>query len=149
VKKLPMLPVSWSCSFGRQIARSIGKNDTIAGYEVIHMICKGQACGNTLGDEARSAPSPYCWYVWNGSLIHSAITSSCIQFQSCNRSIKGAANLIAQWCFDSTTPVTGNCPDGARPAFDSADFRADNPLAFQSRSDLARCRFACGKQKRT
>jgi hypothetical protein len=35
---------------------------TIAGYEAIHMIRKGQACG---GCEGRSAPSLYCWYVWN------------------------------------------------------------------------------------
>ena len=43
---------------------------TIAGYEAIHMIRKGQACWSAVGCEGRSAPSLYCWYVWIGSLIH-------------------------------------------------------------------------------
>jgi len=38
-------------------------------------------CG---GSEGRSAPSLYCWYVWNGSLIHTIIAPSCLHFQSCN-----------------------------------------------------------------
>ena len=63
--------------------------------------------------------------------------------------VKDATNLIAQWRFDLTTLVTGKRPHAVRPAFDSADFRADNPVAFQSPSNVARCRFARGKQKRT
>ena len=38
-------------------------------------------CG---GCEGRSAPSLYCWYVWNGSLVHTIIAPSCLRFQSCN-----------------------------------------------------------------
>ena len=38
-------------------------------------------CG---GCEGRSAPSLYCWYVWNGSLVHTIIAPNCLRFQSCN-----------------------------------------------------------------
>ena len=36
---------------------------TIAGYEAIHMIRKGQACWSAAGGKVGSAPSLYYWYV--------------------------------------------------------------------------------------
>jgi hypothetical protein len=50
---------------------------TLAGYEVIHMIRKGQACGSAPAARGSSAPSLYCWYVWNLSLIHLVIAPTC------------------------------------------------------------------------
>ena len=38
---------------------------TIAGYEAIHMIRKGQACWSAMGTEVRSVAPLHCWYVWN------------------------------------------------------------------------------------
>ena len=68
---------------------------TIAGYEAIHMIRKGQACWKCGGCEARSAPSLYCWYVWNGSLIHTLIAPSCLRFQSCNTTLFYIRDVLA------------------------------------------------------
>ena len=43
---------------------------TIAGYEAVHMIRQRPGVLECGVREGRSALSLYCWYVWNGSLIH-------------------------------------------------------------------------------
>ena len=72
-------PVQYLCNVLEQDHRAIkrwirasqhfrsfwGAWHTIAGYEAIHMIRKDQACWSAVGAKLRSAPSFYCWYVWN------------------------------------------------------------------------------------
>jgi transposase, IS6 family len=43
---------------------------TIAGYEAVHLIRQSPGVLECGVREGRSALSLYCWYVWNGSLIH-------------------------------------------------------------------------------
>src|SRR6516164_5322182 len=57
---------------------------TIAGYEAIPYHAQRPGVLECGGCEDRSAPSPYCWYVWNGSLIHTIIAPSCLHSQSRN-----------------------------------------------------------------
>jgi len=51
--------------------------------------------------KVRSAPSLYCWYVWNWNLIHTIIAPSCLRFGSCNTTgqcagVWGVARRVAR-----------------------------------------------------
>jgi hypothetical protein len=67
---------------------------TIAGYEAVHMICKGP---RMLECEARSAPSLYCWYVWNRSLIHTIHDGQATNFASLLQ-LENRSNLLGLFC---------------------------------------------------
>ena len=62
---------------------------TIAGYEAIHMIRKGQACGSAAGAKVgllhRFIVGMFGW-----KLIHTIIAPSCLRFQSCNTTVPTA-----------------------------------------------------------